>query len=140
MTFSIIIPCYDVEAYLRETLDSVIEQTFTDWECICVDDGSTDGTAAILDQYAEEDTRFCVIHKANEGVSAARNDAIRLAHGEYVCFLDGDDVWDPEWLERVYEASQNGCADIVRMAFTFWHGERIGTPVPTFDRTAEQAL
>ena len=133
MTFSIIIPCYNVVAYLRETLNSALAQTFDDWECICVDDGSTDGTGQLLDEYAKKDGRFRVVHKHNAGVSAARNDAIRLAAGDYICFLDGDDVWASEWLVRVKEATLNGSADIVRMSLTFWHEERIGAPPPSFD-------
>ena len=68
--FSVIIPVYNVAPYLRECLDSVLKQTFTDWEAICVDDGSTDESGAILDEYAAKDKRFRVIHQANAGVSA----------------------------------------------------------------------
>lgn len=125
MKFSIIIPCYNVVAYLREALESVLAQTYEDWECICVDDGSTDGTAAILDEYGRRDARFKVFHKVNEGVSAARNDAIKLASGDYVCFLDSDDVWAPDWLEKVVEASAGG-VDIIRMQLTFWRDGDVG--------------
>ena len=137
MLFSIIIPCYNVATYLRETLDSVLAQTCQDWECICVDDGSTDGTGQILDKYAVRDGRFRVMHKVNEGVSMARNDAMQLAQGDYICFLDGDDVWSPDWLMKVKEAMQNGKADIVRLSFTFWREERKGAPTPTFDECDE---
>lgn len=129
MYYSIIIPCYNIAAYIRETLKSVLAQTHAEWECICVDDGSTDGTAAILDEYSRRDARFKVIHKINAGVSAARNDAIKIAAGDYVCFLDGDDVWTPEWLAKMNEAADEGRADIVRMAFTFWR-EDIGEDKP----------
>ena len=71
--FSIIIPVYNVAPYLRECLDSVLAQTYPNWECLCVNDGSTDGSSAILDEYAEKDSRFRVFHKTNGGVSAARN-------------------------------------------------------------------
>lgn len=91
--FSIIIPVYNVDPYLRECLDSVLSQTFSDWEAICVDDGSTDGSGAILDEYAEKDARFRVIHQKNAGVSAARNVALDCARGEWIGFLDADDVW-----------------------------------------------
>ena len=96
--FSIIIPVYNVAPYLRECLDSVLAQAFTDWEAICVDDGSTDGSGAILDEYAAKDERFRVVHKKNEGVGAARNSALDVAKGNWVCFLDGDDVWHKEFL------------------------------------------
>ena len=89
--FSIIIPVYNVEPYLRECLDSVLAQTFTDWETICVDDGSTDNSGAILDEYAAKDSRFKVIHQPNAGVSAARNAALDVVTGEWLTFVDGDD-------------------------------------------------
>ena len=81
MKFSIIIPVYNVAQYLRECLDSVLAQTFTDWEAICVDDGSTDGSGAILDEYAAKDWRFRVIHQDNAGVGFARNVALNVARG-----------------------------------------------------------
>ena len=76
-------------------------QTFGDWEAICVDDGSTDGSGAILDEYAAKDNRFKVIHQPNAGVSAARNAALDVAKGEWIGFLDADDVWAFDWLEGV---------------------------------------
>ncbi len=97
--FSIIIPVYDVAPYLRECLDSVMTQSFDDWEAICVDDGSTDGSGDILDEYAAKDKRFHIIHQPNAGVSAARNTALNTAKGKWVCFLDADDVW-LDWLLR----------------------------------------
>lgn len=102
--FSIIIPVYNVAPYLRECLDSVLAQTFIDWEAICVDDGSTDGSGAILDEYAARDKRFRVIHKQNEGVGVARNYALDVAKGKWICFLDGDDVWHKEFLATFLSA------------------------------------
>ena len=92
MKFSIIIPVYNVVPYIRECLDSVLAQTFTDWEAICVDDGSTDNSGAILDMYAARDKRFRVVHKVNEGVSSARNVGLEIAKGDIVMFLDSDDL------------------------------------------------
>lgn len=89
---SIIIPVYNVAPYLRECLDSVLAQTFTDWAAICVDDGSTDGSSAILDEYAAKDSRFRVFHQQNAGVGAARNLAMSKATGEWLLFLDADDI------------------------------------------------
>ena len=102
--FSIIIPVYNVAPYLRECLDSVLAQTFTDWEAICVDDGSTDGSGAILDEYASRDPRFRVIHQPNAGVSSARNAALDVAEGYWIGFLDADDVVEMDWLMMVADA------------------------------------
>lgn len=90
--FSIIIPVYNVAPYLRECLDSVLSQTVVNWEAICVDDGSTDGSGAILDEYAAKDERVRVIHQKNAGVSAARNAALDVAKGDWLWFVDGDDI------------------------------------------------
>lgn len=99
--FSIIIPVYNVAPYLRECLDSVLAQTFADWECICVDDGSTDGSDAILDEYATADSRFRIIHRPNAGVSSARNAALDVAQGEWIWFVDGDDMIHPLALQYI---------------------------------------
>ena len=101
--FSIIIPVYNVAPYLRECLDSVLAQTFTDWEAICVDDGSTDGSGAILDEYAAKDNRVVVIHRANEGVSKTRNVGMKSAKGEWMLYLDADDVLVKDGLEELYK-------------------------------------
>lgn len=93
MKFSVIVPVYNVAPYLRECLDSVLEQTFTDWETICVDDGSTDESGAILEEYAAKDKRFKVVRKTNAGVSSARNAGLLASTGEWVLFVDGDDLW-----------------------------------------------
>ena len=106
MKFSIVIPVYNVAPYLRECLDSVLAQTFTDWEAICVDDGSTDGSGEILNEYAVKDKRFRVFHQANAGVSAARNAALDVVKREYVCFVDADDYLGSGWLRNFYEASK----------------------------------
>lgn len=101
--FSIIIPVYNVAPYLRECLDSVLAQTYTDWEAVCVDDGSTDGSGKILDEYAKNDSHIRVVHKANGGVSSARNRGLEEAKGEWILFLDGDDLWRPEVLATCAE-------------------------------------
>lgn len=94
MLFSIIIPVYNVEKYLLDCLDSVLNQTYSDWEAICVNDGSTDGSAAILAEYAEKDKRFKIVSRTNGGLSTARNAGLNVAMGDYILFLDSDD-----WLE-----------------------------------------
>lgn len=89
---SIIIPVYNVEKYLDQCLESVINQSYTDYECILINDGSTDKSGKICDKWAKKDDRFRVIHQVNQGVSCARNKGINIAKGEYLFFLDGDDV------------------------------------------------
>lgn len=116
--FTLIIPVYNVEAYLGECLDSVLAQTFTDWEAVCVDDGSTDSSGAILDRYAATDARFKVVHKENGGVSSARNAALDLARGEWVAFADGDDVLSSDWLRVADEMSKTGDVDFLRLGYT----------------------
>ena len=103
MTFSIIIPCYKVEKYISVCLDSVLQQEFADWEAICVDDGSPDGTGAILDEYAQRDKRIKVIHQANGGLSAARNTALEVAQGEWLYYLDSDDLMPPDMLAKAHQ-------------------------------------
>ena len=88
---SIIVPVYKAEKYLHQCIDSILSQTFCDWECILVDDGSPDGSGVICDEYAYIDNRIKVIHKKNQGVAAARNTALNYATGEYITFLDSDD-------------------------------------------------
>lgn len=95
MLFSIIIPVYNVDKYVQACLDSVIGQTFSDWEAICVNDGSTDGSSAILAENASRDDRIKVIDQTNAGTATARNTGLRAAQGDYIFFLDSDD-----WLEE----------------------------------------
>ena len=99
MRFSIVIPVYNKEKYLKYTLDSVLKQTMTDYEVIIVDDCSADRSVEIARAY-ETDGRFCVYTKKNEGVSATRNYGIMKAKGDYVCFLDADDLWLDTYLEE----------------------------------------
>ena len=94
MVFSIIIPVYNVEPYLRTCLESVFNQSFDDWEVVCVNDGSTDGSAAILEAYSAKDNRLRIITQSNGGLSAARNAGMKEAKGDHILFLDSDD-----WLE-----------------------------------------
>ncbi len=108
---SIIVPVYKVEQYLRCCLDSIVAQTFTDWECILIDDGSPDNSGAICDEYAEKDKRFRVIHQENKGVSTARNNGLVVARSEWITFVDGDDYIDSDYLSLLYSASEN--VDIV---------------------------
>ena len=88
---SVIVPVYKVEKYLRKCVDSILNQTYADFELLLVDDGSPDGCPQICDEYAARDSRVRVIHKPNGGLISARNEVIRAARGDYVCILDGDD-------------------------------------------------
>lgn len=88
---SIVVPIYNVEQYLRHCLDSILAQTYTDWECILVDDGSPDKCGVICDEYAAKDSRFKVIHQENQGVTRARANGVELAKGEWINFVDSDD-------------------------------------------------
>ncbi len=117
MFFSVIVPIYKVEKYVRDSVDSVLAQTFSDFELILVDDGSPDGCPAICDAYAEQDGRIKVIHKANGGLVSARQAGIREAKGEYVFNLDGDDAITPDTLEAAYDIIQKTGADIVSFSY-----------------------
>ena len=109
---SILIPVYDVEQYLPTCLDSVLAQTLHDWEAICVNDGSPDKCGEILEKYAQKDSRIKIITKENQGLSAARNDALNLAEGDYICLLDSDDELAPEFLEQMCDLLDQSGADI----------------------------
>lgn len=112
-TISIIVPCYNVEKYLHKCLDSLINQTYNHIEVIMVDDGSPDNSGAICDAYAAKDSRVRVIHKKNGGVSAARNDGLAAATGEYVLFCDGDDWMPLDACEHIAYAANETGADVI---------------------------
>ena len=105
--FSVIIPVYKAESWLRECVDSVLGQTFRDLELILVDDGSPDGCPAVCDEYARADNRVRVIHQTNSGVAAARNNGLDAALGEMAVFMDSDDYWcRPTMLEEIRQICQ----------------------------------
>ncbi len=110
---SIVIPVYNSARYLRECLDSIRNQSLADWEVVAVDDGSTDDSGKILDDYATSDIRYRVIHKANGGVSAARNDGLAAARGDYVLFVDSDDWLDAGAFKVAYDEAIRCDADVV---------------------------
>ncbi len=119
--FSIIVPVYNVALYLRACLDSILAQTFANWECICVDDGSTDDSGAILDEYAARDARFHVIHQRNHGVSVARNRALDTMQGEWQWCVDGDDAIRLDALAWLYNALKQ-YPQVDSIAFNFCSG------------------
>ncbi len=105
---SIIIPIYKAEIFLRECLESVQRQTYKDFEVICVNDGSPDNSAAICQQFVDIDVRFRLYDQENSGVSSARNRALKEVKGEYVCFVDSDDIIEPHFLENLLEQAKDG--------------------------------
>ncbi len=110
---SVIVPIYRVEKFLPQCIESVLNQTFTDFELILVDDGSPDRCPAICDEAAERDARVRVIHQANAGLSAARNAGIEAAHGAWLSFVDSDDYIAPHFCEKLYQTAQRTNADCV---------------------------
>ena len=119
MKFSVIIPVYNSVTYLSETLNSILSQTYDDYEVILVDDGSTDGSELICDSYVSEDLRFKVIHKTNGGVSSARNTGLNYISGEWVVFLDSDDMLHKSTLailKRIIETDSE--LDVVQFGVT----------------------
>ena len=110
---SIIVPAYNVEQYIHQSMDSILAQTFTDFEVLLVDDGSTDGTAAICDEYAKKDSRIHVIHKMNGGLVSARKAGIQQAVGDFIGYVDGDDWIEKNMYQCLYDSAIRENADIV---------------------------
>ena len=115
---SVIVPVYNVEAYLRKCLDSVVNQTYENLEILIVDDGSTDQSGKICDEY-QSDRRVKVYHTDNHGLSAARNHALDRATGDYIAFLDSDDWFEPDLLKHLVSASAAGTKKLVEASFTW---------------------
>ena len=105
---SIIVPVYNRDYCLSRCLDSIMYQTFTDWECVLVDDGSTDGTLEVCHCYEKADLRFRIYNQPNRGVSVARNRGLEFSRGEYIAFIDSDDWIDQNYLQLLYESAGNG--------------------------------
>lgn len=118
---SIIIPIYNSERYLKRCLDSVLAQTFTEWELLLVNDGSTDGSEAICLEYAASDDRIQYFVKDNGGPSAARNYGLRRASGDWLMFVDSDDFCEPELLEEAYQAARQSQADMTVFGYLEIH-------------------
>ncbi len=133
---TVIIPSYNCEAYIAETIDSILNQTFSDIELIVVDDGSTDRTCEIVESYGEP---VRLIRQTNARVCAARNRGIREAKGEFICLMDHDDYWYPEKLARqIEEFERHPEAGIVYSEFIRWHRNESGSfpPPESFERTS----
>lgn len=110
---SVIVPVYNIENYIERCLNSLQAQSMKDIEIIIIDDGSTDRSGQICDAFAEKDSRFKVIHKNNEGLSAARNDGLDISRGKYIMFVDGDDWVDPKFCEDPYNVVIETNSEIV---------------------------
>ena len=105
-TVSVIVPVYKAEKYLSKCIDSILSQTYKEFELILIDDGSPDGCGKICDGYAEQDRRIKVIHKQNGGVSSARNAGIKESKGKYICFVDSDDYIESDYLELLVRTKE----------------------------------
>lgn len=116
---SIVIPAYNVEKYLERCLQSVMCQTYPNWECIVINDGSEDHTGSILEKWAEKDRRFRIYTQENQGMGPTRNRAISLAEGEYVTFIDSDDWTEPDYIKDMYTAILKNHADVAKSNFYF---------------------
>ncbi len=128
---SILVTIFNTEAYLPQCLNSVKNQTFTDFEVICIDDGSKDGSLAILNKYAEVDPRFKVYHQENQGVGYTKNRALSLASGKYVFFLDSDDFIDLDTLQVTYKRAESTEAQIVGFPYDlYYEGTKEYVPNP----------
>ncbi|MBR3460962.1 MAG: glycosyltransferase family 2 protein [Clostridia bacterium] len=119
---SIILPVYNTERYLPETIDSILNQSYTDFELIAINDGSTDQSLSILKEYAEKDARVRLIDKPNSGVSDTRNRGISVSKGDYLCFIDADDIIAKDYLELLYKTICGHNADMVVCGYKTFHG------------------
>ncbi len=115
---SVIIPVYNAAGYLKDCLDSLQNQSFTDFEALLIDDGSTDHSRDILERYARLDSRFIVLRQPNGGASRARNTGLERAQGEYICFTDADDLLHPQYLETLLYFAQTYGAQLVTAQYT----------------------
>ena len=115
---SVILPVYNVGEYLKECLDSLINQTLKDIEIICINDGSTDNSPEILEQYAQKDSRFIIVSQENRGQGIARNKGVEIAGGEYIQFIDPDDWVETDMLETLYRFAENNASKVVKFNYT----------------------
>ena len=122
---SVVVPVYNAEPYLRECLDSLLGQTLKEIEIIAVDDGSTDGSASVLQAYAQKDSRISVLTQGNSGQSAARNSALETAKGAYVQFLDADDWLDPDCCRVLSGQTAAVKLDMLSMAAVSYEEESV---------------
>ena len=142
---SVIVPVYNVEAYLNRCVESIVGQTYRDLEIILVDDGSRDGSPQMCDEWAKKDGRIKVIHKENGGLSDARNAGLAVATGDYVSFVDSDDLIHPQMIELLYQEQEVHHADVVECGFLKFRdyneiSSEVRTVQDTIELTPENAL
>ena len=124
--FSIITPVFNTESYLEQCLESILNQTYKNFEIICINDASTDNSLSILKDYAKNDSRIRIINKENGGISAARNSGINAAMGDFLSFIDSDDWIDLDFFEKLYLAAKKYSADIAAAGIIRISGRRKG--------------
>ena len=133
---SIVLPIYNVEKYLNRCMNSVVNQTYPNLEIIMVDDGSTDSSGILCEQWKEKDDRIVVVHKKNEGLGLARNTGIEYARGEYIFFFDSDDYIELNTVESLYCAAKENHSDIVTFGFRTMDsdGKIVSETVPSIEK------
>lgn len=127
---SVIVPIYNVEKWLRDCVKSILNQTYKNLEIILIDDGSTDRCGQICDQFLEKDSRIKVFHKANGGLSDARNYGLSQASGKYICFVDSDDYIEENMIEKLYLAIRKSDAEVAVCNFLYQYEVLGKTPDP----------
>ena len=124
-TVSFIVPVYNTEKYLIKCLDSIISQTFSDFECLIIENGSSDSSGSICDDYAEKDSRIKVVHQEGKGVSFARNTGLNMASGQWVIFVDSDDWIEPDLVETALKTAKDHHSDIIQWNYISEGGKKI---------------
>ena len=130
---SVIMPIYNSEKYLKEAIDSVLNQSFKDFELICINDGSTDNSPEILENYRKKDKRIKIINQKNQGLSAARNKGLKNSNGEYIYFIDSDDYISKNTLKELYQNARINDSDIVLYKKARFNGDKIRYNAPGFN-------
>jgi len=133
ISVSVIIPVYNVSKYLSECLDSIINQSLKNIEIICINDGSTDNSSDILNSYAQKDDRLIVIQQSNSGQGASRNTGVRMAKGEYIYFMDSDDILDIKALEYMHDEASKSNLDVIYCdGISFYESEQLKDKFPLY--------
>lgn len=143
LEFSIIIPVYNAEKTLERCLKSINEQTFSDYEVILIDDGSSDSSLSICEKFENRDSRYHVIHQSNSGPSVARNAGLDVAKGEWVCFVDSDDTVEGDYLQTIFSATQESKVDVVFMGYykLYENGEKVSfIPNDTYESKTQTLI